>query len=181
MYQSLVKDYARYGGPNADPIRMLLEAIRNSGFRAVALYRIGHWCRKRDLRVAAAFVERLMHHLCHCWISTAAEIGEGFMIAHVGGLVIGGGTIIGNNCDVRQNVTFGGNFNRDNGRQQPIVGDNVSVGVGAVILGPVRVGSNSIVGANSVVTRDVPADVIVAGIPATVLKPRWDEGSGRGL
>lgn len=181
LYRSLVKDYARYGGRNANAVGMLLKAVGSAGFRAVVLYRLGYWCRSRGLRLPAAFIERLMHHLCHCWISTTAQIGDGFMIAHVGGLVIGGGTIIGNNCDVRQNVTFGGNFNRGDVRQKPIVGDNVSVGVGAVILGPVHVGSNSIIGANSVVTRDVPDNVIVSGIPASVLKPRWDAAAGRRL
>jgi serine O-acetyltransferase len=181
LYRSLVKDHARYGGRNANPLAMLLSAMRDAGFRAVALYRVGRWCRGRGLRLPAAVIERVMHHLCHCWISTAAEIGDGFMIAHVGGLVIGGGTIIGTNCDVRQNVTFGGNFNRGDVRKKPIIGDNVSVGVGAVILGPVRVGSNSIIGANSVVTRDVPANVIVSGIPAGILKPRWDSAAKRRL
>jgi len=124
-----------------------------------------------------------MHHLCHCWISTFAEIGPGFYIAHVGSLVIGQETRIGRNCDVRQNVTFGGNFNKrdDQGRSQPLVGDNVSFGAGAVVIGPIKVGSNSIVGANSVVTRDVPENVIVSGVPAVVLKDKWDKESGRGL
>ena len=55
------------------------------------------------------------------------------------------------------------------------------VGVGAAILGPVHIGSNAIVGANSVVTRDVPENVIVSGLPAHVIKERWDEESGRTL
>ena len=61
------------------------------------------------------------------------------------------------------------------GRQFPILGDNVSVSAGAVILGPIRIGSNSVIGANSVVTRDIPENVIAAGIPAKVLKERWNE------
>ncbi|HUV41694.1 MAG TPA: DapH/DapD/GlmU-related protein [Sedimentisphaerales bacterium] len=105
------------------------------------------------------------------------------MIAHVGGIVIGGSTKIGKNCDVRQNVTFGGNFNKTDsqGLQQPCVGDNVSFGAGAVVIGPVKIGSNSIIGANSVVTRDVLEGVIVSGIPAVVIKQRWHQNSGRKL
>jgi serine O-acetyltransferase len=125
-----------------------------------------------------------MHHFAHCWISVAAEIGPGLLIAHVSGVIIGGGTIIGKNCDIRQNVTFGGNFNKsdENGRQQPMLGDNISIGAGAVIIGPVSIGNNSIVGANSVVTKDVPSRVIVFGIPAIIVKDVWDENiTGRKL
>jgi len=89
-------------------------------------------------------------------------------------------------CRDRARVLYsarGGNFNKrdDQGRSQPLVGDNVSFGAGAVVIGPIKVGSNSIVGANSVVTRDVPEDVIVFGVPARVIKERWDESTGRKL
>ena len=80
-------------------------------------------------------------------------------------------------------MTFGGYFNKrdDQGRGQPSVGDNVSFGAGAVVIGPIKVGSNSIIGANSVATRDVPENVIVSGVPAKVIKERWDESTGRKL
>ncbi len=105
------------------------------------------------------------------------------MIAHVGGIVIGSGVTIGTNCDVRQNVTLGGNFNRksDDGLTQPVIANNVSLGVGAVVVGPIRIGPNTIIGANSVVTRDMPGDSIVAGIPAAVVKARWNQTDGRSL
>ena len=95
----------------------------------------------------------------------------------------GGSTIIGNNCDIRQNVTFGGNFNKMNkeGRTQPLLEDSVSVGAGACILGPVTIGTRSIIGANSVVTRDVPPGKIAFGVPAKVIKDIWKEQSGRKL
>jgi serine O-acetyltransferase len=84
---------------------------------------------------------------------------------------------------VRQNVTFGANYGKvdKDGRKQPRVGDNVSVGAGAVVIGPVYIGSNAIIGANSVVTRDVPENVIAFGVPAKVIKDRWDESTGRKL
>jgi serine O-acetyltransferase len=183
MFDNLKEDYCRYKGKKGNLAAFCIKAILNAGFRAVMLYRIGFWLRKHRCRLVATIIERVMHHLCHCWISTSAEIGPGFLIAHVGSLVIGQGTRIGKNCDVRQNVTFGGNFNKKNeqGRTQPWVDDNVSFGAGAVVIGPIKVGSNSIIGANSVVTRDVPENVIVFGVPATVIKEKWDGNSGRGL
>jgi len=180
MFQNLKADYRRYGAGSPNVLGFLFRAAKKAGFRAVMLYRVGYWLRRHNCRFFAAVVERIMHHLCHCWISTNAEIGSGFLIAHVGGIVIGGSTKIGKNCDVRQNVTFGGNFNKTDsqGLQQPCVGDNVSF---AVVIGPVKIGSNSIIGANSVVTRDVLEGVIVSGIPAVVIKQRWHQNSGRKL
>ncbi len=181
MFANLKDDYIRYGGKKGNFLLFFLKALRDAGFRAVMLYRIGHWCRKHHLGVLAGICERLMHHLCLCWIGTRAEIGGGFKIAHCIGLIIGGGTIIGKNCDVRQNTTFGGNYSKvgPDGRMLPTLGDNISVGAGAIILGPVKIGSNSIIGANAVVTKDIPENVIAAGIPATVIKDKWDESTGR--
>jgi serine O-acetyltransferase len=183
MFESLRLDCKRYSKKNPTLLTIAVIGFVNAGFRAVMFYRMGHWLRNRRLGILAAIMERIMHHSCHCWISTAAQIGPGFFIAHVGGLIIGGTTRIGKNCDVRQNVTFGGNFSKkdSDGRTQPWVGDNISFGVGAVVIGPVRIGSWAIIGANSVVTRDVPENVIVSGVPAIVIKQRWDESSGRKL
>lgn len=181
MFDNLKADYPRYGGKRGNLLLFIPKAIRDAGFRAMMLYRIGHWCRKHHLRLFGGICERLMRHLCLCWISTQAEIGPGLRVAHCIGLVIGDGTTIGKNCDVRQNTTFGGNYGKfgPDGRRQPLLGDNVSVGAGAVILGPVKVGSNSVIGANAVVTKDVPENVIVAGVPAKIIKDKWDESTGR--
>lgn len=181
MFDKLKDDYVRYGGKKGNILLFLPKAVRDAGFRAVMLYRIGHWFRGHGVHIVAGLCERLMRHLCLCWISTRAEIDGGLRIAHGVGLVIGGGTIIGKHCDVRQNTTFGGNFNKVDalGRGKPKLGDNVSVGAGAVILGPVNVGSNSIIGANAVVTKDVPENVIVAGVPAKIIKTSWDKSTGR--
>ena len=183
MWPNLSKDYGRYRQDDGNIALFVLQAFRNMGFRAMMLYRMGRWCRLHNLRMLAALTERAIHHLCLCSISTGAEIGGGFYLAHPIGLVIGGGTRIGEHCDGRQNVTFGGNYNKqsEDGRQKPWLGDNVSIGAGAVILGPVKVGSNAIIGANAVVIRDVPESAIVAGVPARVIKERWDEKGGRKL
>ena len=183
MFENFKEDYRRYGRPRGNIFRYFLKIFSDAGFRAVMFYRMGYWFRKHKCRLLAAFTERIMHHLCHCWICTTAEIGPGFYIAHVCGLVIGENTRIGKNCDVRQNVTFGGNYRKadSQGRTKPWVGDNVSFGAGAVVIGPVKIGSNSIIGANSVVNRDVPENMIVFGVPAKIIKERWEEKSGRKL
>jgi serine O-acetyltransferase len=183
MFDNIIEDYARYGCKSRSLVGIPLRCAIDAGFRAVILHRVGNWFCRRRLRIVAKMIECLMHHLCHCWIGSTAEIGPGFLIGHVCGLVIADSTVIGRHCDVRQNVTLGGNYNKTDaeGRFFPILGNNVSLGAGAVVIGPVKVGDNSIVGANSVVNRDVPENVIVAGNPAKVIRERWPECSGRRL
>ena len=182
VFANLKADLRRYSNGKGRLWTFPFKALQDAGFRAMLLYRMGRWCRVRRLNLLAGLCERLMRHLCLCWIGTHTQIGPGLKIAHCTGLVIGGKTILGAHCDVRQNTTFGANFQKSgpDGRQSPVLGDNVSVGAGAVILGPVRIGSNCVIGANAVVTHDVPDNQIAAGVPARVIKSRWANDSGRG-
>jgi serine O-acetyltransferase len=183
VLSELESDYCRYSKAKGNLLRYVYKMFSHPGFRAVMLYRLGCWFRRKNWYHFVGLMERIIFHTCYCQISIASDIAPGFLITHTVGLVIGGGTRIGPNCDVRQNVTFGGNFNKvdEDGRTQPLLNENVSVGAGAVIIGPVKIGPNSIIGANSVVTRDVPANVIVSGSPARVLKERWPVETGRSL
>ena len=107
MSRDIEIDYRRYSQKPGNTGRYIGKAACNAGFRAVLLYRIGVWFRKRRVRVIPGVIERIMHHACHCWISLGAEIGPGLLITHVGEIVVGGQTQIGANCDIRQNVTLG--------------------------------------------------------------------------
>lgn len=161
--------------------RILFEAARNAGFRVVVLYRMCRWCRLHKLGIAAAIIERLMRHLCHCWISTVVDIGPGFLVAHVCGIIVDGAAgPFGKNFTIRQNVTIGGNYGKNkNGRTQPLIGDNVSVGPGAAILGPIVIGSNTIIGANAVVTTDIPDNSVVGCFRAEIVGTRSEDGKIR--
>ncbi len=104
-----------------------------------------------------------------CDISYEAKIHPSCWLAHQGlGVVIGAGSEIGKNTIIRQNVTIGGK-NVNGQFVCPIVGDNVMIGAGAVLLGKIRIGNNVQIGANSVVLDDVPDNVTVVGAPARIV------------
>lgn len=100
-----------------------------------------------------------------------ADIGKGTIIGYQGiGVVIHKKCVIGRNCHISQNVTLGGGGGPDGGL--PVLGDNVTVGVGGVVLGHVNIGNNAIIGANAVVLSDIPANAVAVGAPARVIKYR---------
>lgn len=77
--------------------------------------------------------------------------------------------VIGEGCRIQQNVTIGGTSGKEN---VPVLGDRVQVGAGAMVLGPIHVGDDAIIGANAVVTKDVPANAVVVGVPAKIIRFR---------
>ena len=101
-------------------------------------------------------------------IPYATKIGPGFAIHHFGGIVINEHAILGGNCNISQGVTIG-KANRGKRAGCPTIGDNVYIGPGAKIFGHIMIGNNVAVGANCVVTRDVPDNAVVAGVPGRVI------------
>jgi serine O-acetyltransferase len=104
-----------------------------------------------------------------------AEIGSGFYIGHFGGIVVHPKCRIGKNCNLSQGVTLG-QANRGRNKGYPVIGDNVYLGPGAKIVGAVTVGNNAAIGANAVVTRDVPDNAVVVGVPGKVISLVGSEG-----
>jgi serine O-acetyltransferase len=179
MINDIKEDYLALTRKQPTAGRLFLRFFSDVGFRAVCLYRVGYVLRNRGNTILAAIIQRLILHWCQCTISLTAKIGPRFAIHHVGAIVIGGATVIGENCQIRQGVTFGGNIGKIiDGRSQPLLGNNILVGAGAVILGPVIVGNDAIIGANAVVSKDVQAGAVVGGVPAKVIRSTFNEGSG---
>lgn len=171
MFDFVKQDYSALTGRSCSFWKGSFRFFSDAGFRAVCLYRVGHFLRMNEYRIIPAVIQRLILHWCQCTINLNAKIGPGFCIRHVGAVVVGGNTEIGKNCDIRQGVTFGGNMGKMlEGRDQPIVGDNVLIGAGAKILGPVVVGDGALIGANAVVVKDVPDGAVVGGVPAKIIK-----------
>ncbi len=138
------------------------------GFHAMCFYRLGHALWKRKIFFLARLVSHLGRFATGIEIHPGAKIGHGFFIDHGMGVVIGETTEIGENCTLYHGVTLGGTSWAKE-KRHPTLGDNVVVGAGAKILGPFQVGSNSKIGANSVVIKEVPPNSSVVGVPGRVV------------
>ena len=135
------------------------------GLHALWLHRLAHRLWSWELKWLARFIAHIARWFTLIEIHPAAHIGKGFFIDHGGGVVIGGTTEIGANCTLYQGVTLGGTSWQE-GKRHPTLGDNVIVGAGAKILGPIYIGANARVGSNAVVTKEVPENTTVVGVPA---------------
>ena len=118
-------------------------------------------------RTASRFVWRLNVHLFACYIEPSARIGKALCLPHPSGIVIGSDVIIGSNVRIYQNVTIG--RKSFSNLSVPRIGNDVVISAGAVVLGDVAIGDRAIIGANSVVVRDVESGAVVAGVPARVI------------
>ncbi len=108
-------------------------------------------------------------------IPYVTDIGGGLYIGHFGGIVVNNLARMGKNCNLSQGVTIG-QANRGRHKGCPVIGDNVYIGPGAKIIGAVTVGNNVAIGANCVVTRDIPDNAVVAGVPGRVISLNGAEG-----
>jgi len=134
---------------------------------ALALHRVAHWLFNGRLYFLARLINHISRFLTAIDIHPGARIGSNFFIDH-GFTVIGETAEIGDNVTIYQNVTLGGTnpANGIAGKRHPTIGDNAIIGSGAQVLGPITVGRGAKIGANAVVTRDVPEGAVMTGIPA---------------
>ncbi|MBJ2119987.1 serine O-acetyltransferase [Arthrobacter sp. MSA 4-2] len=138
-----------------------------SGLHAIWVHRLTHrmWTRP-GLRLPARILAQLARAATGIEIHPAAVIGRRFFIDHGMGVVIGGTAEIGDDVMMYQGVTLGGR-SLEKVKRHPTIGDGVTIGAGAKILGPITIGARSAVGANAVVVKSTPPESIITGIPAT--------------
>ena len=147
------------------------------GYHALVVHRLSHRLWKMKLRTLARFLSYLGRIVTAIEIHPAAVIGRRFVIDHGTGVVIGETSIIGDDVTLYHSVTLGGispsvDSDKQVGQKRhPTVMDGAIIGSGAAVLGPITIGEEARVGANSVVTMDVPASVTAVGIPAQVVMP----------
>ncbi len=139
------------------------------GFKAIRLHRRANFFYRHKLYFLARWVSQIASRKTGIEIHPAATIGDRFFIDHGTGVVIGETAEIGNNVTLYQGVTLGGT-GKDTGKRHPTIGNNVMIGSGAKVLGPVVIGDNSRIAAGAVVLHDIPANSTAVGVPARVVK-----------
>lgn len=139
------------------------------GFHILVYHRIAHWLYGHKHFFLARWVSQHGRHRTGIEIHPGATIGKCLFIDHGMGIVFGETCEIGDNCTIYHGVTLGGT-GKDTGKRHPTLGDNVLVGAGAKVLGPVYIGDNVRVGAGSVVLKNLPANATAVGVPAEVVR-----------
>ncbi|MFN3966101.1 MAG: serine O-acetyltransferase [Endomicrobiia bacterium] len=137
------------------------------GLHAIWLHRIAHWFYNKKWFTLARLISHFSRFITGIEIHPGAKIGRKFFIDHGMGVVIGETTEIGDNCLMYQGVVLGGTSLKKE-KRHPTLGNNVVVGAGAIVLGPVKIGDNARIGAGSVVVRDVPENATVVGVPGRI-------------
>ena len=149
--------------------RSVLEVLLcYSGLHALWFHRCNHWLWKHNFRLLARWLSQVARILTAIEIHPGAQIGRRLFIDHGMGVVIGETIVIGDDVTLYQGVTLGGT-GKEKGKRHPTLGNGVVIGAGARVLGNIRVGDNSRVGAGSVVLRDVPDNSTIVGVPGHIV------------
>lgn len=168
MLAQLRRDLEAARGRDPAARSWLEVALAYPGVHALWSYRITHWLWHHDQRLLARWGSSMAQIWTGVDIHPNATLGTGIFIDHATGVVIGETAEVGNDVTIYQGVTLGGT-SLEHGKRHPTIGDRVTIGAGAKILGPITVGDDSRVGANAVVVKSVPANSVVVGVPGQII------------
>lgn len=180
-YKSLVKsDLFRISPKNISVKGLIRKLFSSCAYKYVFLLRTSVFTRSVPLLkfTIYPFVRFLLSHYHYKLgidISPKTSVGPGFYICHYGCVVVHTDAVIGRNCNISHGVTIG-QKNRGKNAGCPVIGDNVYIGPGAKIIGGVKIGNNVAIGANCVVTKDIPNNGVVVGIPGKVISYQGSYG-----
>ena len=139
-----------------------------SGLHAAWCHRMNHWLWNHGLKLVARWLSQVARLATGIEIHPAAQVGRRVFIDHGMGVVVGETSVIGDDVTIYQGVTLGGT-GKEHGKRHPTIGNGVVIGAGAKVLGNIVVGDNSRIGAGSVVTRSVPENSTVVGVPGHIV------------
>lgn len=158
--------------PSAGVFRFFYLFLLHPGFKAVVYYRLAHWFYLKRIKLLPAILKVMSVSRTGAELYSECRIGPGLLIYHPVGVVIGRGAVIGAGATIHQNSTIGEANAHSGGAAYPTIGNHAFICAGAVLIGPIVVGDDAIVGANSVVRDDVPEKTTVAGAPARIVRDR---------
>jgi serine O-acetyltransferase len=142
------------------------------GKLVLMIYNFGLMMHKKGIPVLPTIIKFFIRIVFGPHIGMGAEIGKGSVLGYGGiGVVIHHRAVIGKNVSIGQNVTIGGTSKK---YEVPIIGDNTELASGAVIVGPIKIGKDCVIGANAVVVKDIPDNSVAVGVPARVIKSNID-------
>lgn len=141
------------------------------GLHAIWGYRIAHWCWNHRMRTFGRWLSHVTRFFTGIEIHPGAVLGRRVFIDHGMGVVVGETTVVGDDCTIYQGATLGGT-SLEKGKRHPTLRSDVVVGAGAKVLGPITIGANARIGANSVVLHDIPPGTVVVGVPGQVVTRR---------
>lgn len=163
MFENIRADFESHGRDASRP-----------GFWVMVVYRFGQWrygvgCAwvRRPLSLLYKTLFILVRAVTGIELPCEARVGRNFRIDHQGGIVVSGYAVFGDNCVIRQGVTVG--LRTPDSPSAPIIGDNVDIGAGAKLLGPIKIGDNVRIGANAVLLKDAPSGSTAVGVPARII------------
>ena len=163
VLKNLYKDAKNIKDKDPATSNILEVLILYPGFHILIFHRFAHFLYTYKLFFLARFVSQLGKFFTGIEIHPGAKIGNNLFIDHGTGIVIGETATIGDNCTIYHDVTLGGT-GKDKYKRHPDIGNNVMIGTGTKILGPIKIGDNVKVGANSTILKNVPSDVTVVGV-----------------
>jgi len=175
--EDLIK-YKKYSGKSA-----LILLMTQQGLWALCCYRFFNSIYrsklpkliKSILLLWGVFSQKYIEIVTGIQLPYSATVGHKFYIGHFGGIIINANAVIGDNCNISQGVTIGVS-GRGAHRGVPVVGDNVYIGANATIAGDITIGNNAVIGANSLVVKDVEEATTVVGVPAKVVSTNDSKG-----
>jgi len=159
--------------------RTFLEVLTTyPGLHAIQFHRLSHWLWGKGLRLPARMLSALARWLTGVEIHPGATLGRRFFIDHGMGVVIGETAEIGDDCTLYHGVTLGGT-SWQKGKRHPTLGNDVIVGAGAKVLGPIQIGDGARIGSNAVVNKDVPPGATAVGVPGRIVGKAADQDAKR--
>lgn len=165
MFKGLYEDAKNMKDKDPAAKNILEVILLYSGFHAIFFHRIAHFCYNKNLFFIARLISQFSRFITGIEIHPGAKIGKRLFIDHGMGIVIGETAEVGNDCTIYHGVTLGGT-GKDKYKRHPTVGNNVLIGSGAKVLGPIKIGNYAKIGAGAIVLNDVKEKATVVGVPA---------------